>query len=413
MSVPDVERNGGASHGVEFSCSRRWIWQFRCMNRLLISALLCTPFLTLADVPYWQQVGTFNRPLDLVALPAEAGQVSQFIVVEQPGKLQLTDLQGNTREILDWTERVLDKANEQGFFKLVLAPDFPQSGRAYFNLTNSDDDVEIIRYYFDPSDLSKSTQEAEVLLTIEQPHKNHNGGWMDFGPDGMLYIATGDGGGAHDEGHYAQNMQSHLGKILRLDVSSSSGYEVPSDNPYVSDGTALDEIYAYGLRNPWRCHWHGKTLLIADVGQNAWEEINAVDLDKLKGADFGWRMREGYEAAKKHGAEKPKNAIDPILAYGRKVEEGDDLAGNSITGGVYYEGQISSLSGRYFFGDHAQPRVWSIKLGDDLNVVDRLSHAKTIKPDEGEIQLISSFALDNEGEMYLLARKGGIFKLRE
>ena len=359
-----------------------------------------------ANSLYWKRVGSgYDDPVDVKALGG-----GQFLLLEKPGRISLTDFKGNSGVVLDWTGRVRSKGQEQGFLSLALAPDFSSSGRAYFNLINKKGDTEIWRYTFNPRQLSEARHPPERLLSFDQPYGNHNGGWLGFGPDGMLYIATGDGGSANDPKHYAQDLNSLLGKILRIDVSGKSGYRIPKGNPFVSSGKP--EIYAYGLRNPWRCYWHGSNLIIADVGQNHLEEINYVSQSKLRGANFGWRFREGNVATPKNkvGGEKPANNIEPCLTYPHRME--NSLAGISITGGVVYNGAIKELKGKYIFADFGVPRVWAAKLSSS-SYSNLKTFGKTVLPDSGDVNNIASFSRDKNGEVYMICLNGNIFKLSQ
>ena len=373
------------------------------MKPLLILFFLLAPLS--AQSLYWQRVGSdFTFPVEMKAIGG-----GQFIVLEKPGRLILTDFNGNRGEILDWQNQVQSRGKEQGFLSIALAPDFSSSGRAYFNLINKKGFTEIWRYTFNPQKLSEARKPAELLLSFNQPYRNHNGGWLDFGPDGMLYIAVGDGGAANDPKNYAQNLDSYLGKILRIDVSGNTGYTTPKDNPNLSP--SKPEIYAYGLRNPWRCYWQGDQLIIADVGQSAHEEINVVSKAKLRGANFGWRLREGLIATPKNkvGGERPSNSIQPVLTYPHQLQE--PLSGISITGGVTYSGSIASLKGYYFFADYGVPKVWATKINETSS--QGLKHlSPEAKPDAGLINNITSFAKDTAGEIYIICQHGDIFKLR-
>lgn len=374
------------------------------MKSILIAIAMLLPLA--AQSFYWKQVGTgYERPTVL----KEVGN-GYFMVVEKPGLITLTNFKDQAGVILNWEKKVRDSSNEQGFLGLALAPNFAQSGRAYFNIINNNRDTEIWRYTFNPKKLSEAAKEPELLLTIEQPYDNHNGGWLDFGPDGMLYIATGDGGSRNDPKNLAQNLDSHLGKILRIDVSGASGYSVPRDNPFIGKGKP--EIYAYGLRNPWRCSWSGSNLIIADVGQNHWEEVNYVSLKNLRGANFGWRLREGKvpTAKRKVGGHKPSGAIDPSLVYPHDLQH--SLAGISITGGVVYTGPIKALKGKYVFADYGLPRIWAAKLSG-TSYSGLVTFGDSVRPDKGLLNNIVHFTMASTGDLYIVCNNGHIYKLTQ
>ena len=373
------------------------------MKALLLLGLLIVS--VQAESYYWKRVDTgYKKPVDMKAIPGS----DRFLVLEQKGYISVTDLQGTRTRILDWSDRISSSKNERGLLCLAFSPDFTQSGRAYLNLTNKKGDTEIWRVILDQRSLKLRGEER--LLSIDQPYWNHNGGWLGFGPDKMLYIATGDGGSRNDPKNKAQDLSSLLGKMLRIDVSARSGYTIPSTNPFLADGDARPEIYAYGLRNPWRCHWHQDRLYIADVGQNDHEEINCVTLRELKGANFGWRLREGNVATPKRkvGGDLPPDHRAPILTYPH--DGSASVGGYSITGGVVYTGEYDTFRNHYLFADFALPRVWSLRLSNGRATGIR-SFSESVLPDQGEIYSISSFATNHQGEVYLLCFSGDLFKL--
>ena len=374
------------------------------MKALLIILFLLIPLS--AKTLFWKRIGSnYDDPVGLKALGG-----GNFLVLEKPGIITLTDFKGNKGEILNWKKKVTDKSQEQGFLGIALDTKFHQTGRAYFYVTNKKGNTEIWRYTFNPQKLSEAKADPELLLSFDQPYRNHNGGWLGFGPDGMLYIATGDGGSANDPKNFAQNLDSYLGKILRIDVSGAKGYSVPSNNPFIDK--SKPEIYAYGLRNPWRCYWHESNFIIADVGQQELEEINYVSSSNLRGANFGWRLREGKVATPKNkvGGNKPSGAIEPCLVYPHTLA--DPLSGISITGGVVYNGSIQSLKGKYLFADFGVPRVWAAKLSSSSH--SELFHfGNDVLPDAGLLNNITSFTRGLDGEVYITCFHGDIFKLSE
>jgi glucose/arabinose dehydrogenase len=343
------------------------------------------------------------------------GAKDHLWVVEKEGTIRILDLRGGKKhDFLDISDRIKIKMNEQGLLGLALEKNYLTSGRFYVYYTNTKGDTEICRFtahgknkrHCDPTT-------RELLLTIKQDYKNHNGGWLGIGPDNYLYIGTGDGGAGNDPKNHGQDLSSHLGKLLRIDVSPEKGYRIPADNPFKNNATAKPEIYAYGLRNPWRCSWDRKTgdFYIADVGQNHWEEINFMPAGKGKGANYGWRLREGDVAtpAKKIGGAKPKGSIDPIYVY--KHGSGP-REGASVTGGYVYRGPIKPLQGKYFFADFANPRIWSfeVKNGKATNFEDWTDR---LKPRNGAINTIASFAEDNAGNLLVISHGGSIWQVVE
>jgi glucose/arabinose dehydrogenase len=251
---------------------------------------------------------------------------------------------------------------------------------------------------------------------IAQPFSNHNGGHLAFGPDGFLYIGLGDGGSANDPEHRAQNPAELLGKMLRIDVSvpdsHATGYQVPPDNPFVPGRSiaARPEIWSFGLRNPWRYSFddpaRGGTgaLLIGDVGQNEWEEIN-YEPPNRGGRNYGWRNREGaHDNVTSRPAAFPP-LVDPIHEYGRSV-------GQSVTGGYVYRGRAlgPAFAGRYFFADYVQGRVWSVALAIDnqgeARVTSIVEHTQELGG-TGQLGTISSFGIDADGEVYIVSHSRG------
>jgi len=336
-------------------------------------------------------------------------------VVEKEGTIRILNRKsGEKSHFLDIKDRIKIKMNEQGLLGFAFSKDYLRSGRFYVYYTNTEGNTEICRFIAHGAGMRKcnaSTQ--ELLLTFNQNARNHNGGWIGFGPDGYLYIAAGDGGSGNDPKDHGQDLSTHLGKLLRIDVSPEKGYRIPADNPFKdrSKAKAKPEIYAYGLRNPWRCSWDRKTkdFYIGDVGQNLLEEINYMPAGKGNGANYGWRLREGNVATPKKGVggPKPKGVIDPIYVYTRGSGK---TQGVSVTGGYVYRGPIKSLQGKYFFADFANPRIWSFEV----------SHGKMtkfedwtdrFKPENGKITTIASFGEDNDGNLLIISLSGNIYQV--
>jgi glucose/arabinose dehydrogenase len=353
----------------------------------------------------------FERPVWAGAPDSVKGKLW---VMEQAGTVWIVDLKTGERAeepFLKINDKVTRKGNEQGLLGLAFAPDFEQSGTYYVNYNEEGGDTLIVRF---TSEDRKTTDpdSGETVLEFNQPYGNHNGGWLDFGPDGYLYIATGDGGSANDPKNLAQDRSSLLGKLLRIDVSGDKGYKVPADNPYLGDAAVRPEILAIGLRNPWRCSFDRETgdFWVGDVGQNAWEEINVVSQSELSKRNFGWRLREADIETPKNGVggEKPENNTEPVYVY--KHGQGPDQ-GLSVTGGYVYRGsKIGDAKGRYIFADYQNPRIWSFKW-ENGKVSGFTDHTSDLQPEGGRINLISSFAEDAEGEMYLLDHSGPVYRI--
>ncbi len=328
---------------------------------------------------------TFQRPVAMVQAP---GNNSIFYVVEQTGKVILFDRNNavvTKGEFIDIEDRV-DMNREKGLLGMAFHPLFSENGKVYLSYTGTCPSGGVCSYISEF--LLMSGQHAldpnteRELIRLEQPFNNHNGGQITFGPDGMLYIGFGDGGSGGDPLNHGQNTNTLLGALLRIDVDGNTPYGIPEDNPF-SDGKAgRPEIYAYGLRNPWRWSFDRNTLelWLADVGQHSWEEVNIIK----PGGNYGWNIREGkhcYSAVECNTT----GLIDPIAEYSH-------LEGNSITGGYVYRGAlINALQGEYVFGDYGNGRIWGITPD---------GRRRTLIRDSGFS--ISSFAEDQDGEVFVL-----------
>lgn len=346
----------------------------------------------------WQVVAqNFDRPLDL-AFPKN--RPNEMFVVEQGGVIWIVkEGQRLAQPFLDIRDRVRTDADERGLLGIALHPDFSNNGYFYLNYTGKNAETVIARFSaLDGSSAADSGSER-ILLRVDQPFKNHNGGGLAFGPDGYLYIALGDGGSAGDPLGSGQSLTTFLGKILRIDVNVPDGYAIPPDNPFRATDGSLSEIWAYGLRNPWRFSFDSFTgdLYIADVGQDAWEEINFLPANSAGGANFGWNYREGSHA---YAGQIPSGLtlIDPIWEY-------DHLAGESVTGGVVYRGKIlPEWRGIYVFGDFISGTVWGL-----LQNGEGKWHAQQMFSTSA---YISAFSVDQFGEVYMLdLQSGQIYRL--
>ncbi len=361
-----------------------------------------------------------RNPVAVVADPADR---SVLYVVEQGGLVRLVR-HGSLVEapFLDLRAAVRS-GGEQGLLGLALAPDHAESGRFFVNFTNTNGDTVVARFRrsSDPQRADASSRFdlmwPDGRRVIAQPFSNHNGGHLLFGRDGYLYVGLGDGGSAGDPMNHAQNPRSLLGKMLRLDVAvadtDARGYRVPEDNPFV-DGdpiAALPEIWDIGLRNPWRYAFDDWTrggtaaLLIADVGQNAREEINFEPAGS-GGRNYGWRLREGRQAFDSRTAAAFLPLTEPIHDYGRAL-------GASITGGLIYRGPAldPSYTGRYFYADFVSGRVFSIGLHlnpdtGDATADDEQDHTARLGG-RARLGMVSSFGTDHDGELLLVNYSDG------
>jgi len=332
----------------------------------------------------------FKAPVGLY--PAKNGD---WFLIEQRGVVRWIGADGNTSKIfLDISDKV-QSGGEEGLLGMALDPAFETTGRFFLSYTNHDD-FSIISE-FQSQNLVADTSSENIILRVEQPYSNHNGGQISFGPDGYLYIGLGDGGSGGDPKENGQNINTLLGAMLRIDVlGDQSPYGIPSDNPFVNKNGA-DEIYAYGLRNPWRWSFDIKTgeLWLADVGQNKWEEINIIS----KGGNYAWNEKEGKHCYQLDTCIAP-DYIDPVFEYSHEQ-------GQAVTGGYIYRGSsIPALEGVYLYGDYVSGRIWALEKRNDGNFENHLMF------DSGFY--ISSFAQDNTGEVYVIEYQSGkIYKISQ
>ena len=326
----------------------------------------------------------------------------RLFVVEKAGKIRLVI--GNTLEpvpFLDITAVVGSREYERGLLGLAFHPDYVSNGRFFVHYTDVVGASVIAEYSVSDDRNRGDPLSAQVLLTQPQPFPNHNGGMLAFGPDGMLYVALGDGGSAGDPNDNGQRLDTLLGKLLRLDVSVTGTYSVPAGNPFVGRPGARPEIWSYGLRNPWRFSFDRATgdLYIADVGQNSFEEVDFAPASSTGGENYGWRLMEGRACFRPAMNCDGRGLVEPIAVYGRD-------GGCSVTGGYVYRGvRYPALTGAYLFGDYCSGIIWTLRR--DVAHVWHL-HAVT------DLDMrISSFGEDMDGEMYITDDSGGrLLRLR-
>jgi len=316
----------------------------------------------------------------------------RLFVVEQPGRIRIVQ-QGRMlgTPFLDLTEEVR-YGGEQGLLGLAFHPSYKTNGRFVVNYTRRSDGATVVAEFraSDNPDVARKTEKQ--LLVIAQPYANHNGGMVEFGPDGFLYIALGDGGSGGDPGNRGQNTHELLGKLLRIDVDRGAPYAIPKDNPFVSGG-GRPEIFAYGLRNPWRFSFDRQTgeLWAADVGQNAWEEIDIV----RRGGNYGWRVMEGTHCFRPRDGCARDGLVQPVAEYGHEKDR------CSITGGYVYRGaRLPALRGAYLYGDYCSGEIFVLVNGTQQELL------------ETGLQ-ISSFGQDQEGELYVVDHGGTIHRIVE
>jgi glucose/arabinose dehydrogenase len=342
-----------------------------------------------------------SQPVDIV----HAGDERLFIL-EKAGRIRILDAAGNLQAepFLDIVDRVRSSGSEQGLLGLAFHPDYAENGFFYVNYTNREGDTHISRFQVSAGNPDQANRTSErVLLEVAQPYSNHNGGDLAFGPDGYLYIGLGDGGSGGDPQNFAQNRQSLLGKMLRIDVDNGDPYAIPPDNPFAETDETLDEIWALGLRNPWRFSFDRLTgdLWTADVGQNAWEEVNFQPADSEGGENYGWRCYEGNADFNTGGCPAASQLTFPVHVY---PHGGPGC--RSVTGGYVYRGDdFPNMQGYYIYADFCTGEVWGLlsEVEDDfVNVV-----LYDFDPSE-----IVSFGEDQNGELYVAAfQKGIIYRI--
>jgi len=334
----------------------------------------------------------FVRPVDL------QHHDELIFLVEQRGIIQVFENNPSVTSsstFMDVSGRVDDAGNEEGLLGLAFHPGFSQNGFFYVNYTTANSTTRISRFESSLQYPPQGDPDSEmILLEFPQPYGNHNGGQISFGPDGYLYIAAGDGGSAGDPQGNGQNTGTLLGNILRIDVdhpSANLNYGIPSDNPFAGNQSgAREEIYAYGLRNPWRMSFDSSTgeLWTADVGQNSFEEIDIIE----NGGNYGWKIMEAEDCFQSNC--DPAGLMLPYFHYDRS-------SGSSITGGYVYRGPVKNLSGQYIYADYSTGRIWALETGTGSP-----QHTLLFDTSHG----ITTFGVDNEQELYFCSLEGQIYK---
>ena len=379
------------------------------MKNLLLAATLTATLGLFAQTPNvtLQQVANITTsPSNKVTSIANCGDGRLFFT-EAPGRIKFFDpytTGGVTTAttFMNIVSRVKSTGNEQGLLGLAFAPDYATSGRFYVNYTNTTSvgNTTISRFTVSSDPNAGNAASEEILLTITQPYTNHNGGNILFGPDGYLYIGMGDGGSAGDPNGNGQNGATYLGKMLRIDVSGATGYSIPSSNPFLAAGdNILDEIWAIGVRNPWKYSFDklNGNLWIADVGQDLYEEVNYIQGPDTGGQNYGWKCREGLHA---YSSCTAPNRTDPVFEYAH-----GSTNGCSITGGYVNRGNLyASLYGRYFVTDYCSGRIWSL-IPNANNLATSTDHGVYV------VNKYTTFGQDVYGEVYLAEQTGKISRL--
>lgn len=341
---------------------------------------------TADDIVLTEVASGLERPVQLVGTPGD----ERLFIVEQRGRIRvLADGQLQETLYLDISDDV-SGGNEQGLLGLAFHPNFATNGYAYINYTNGAGDTRVVRYTESADGLTLDPATLREILFVEQPYGNHNAGQLLFGPDGMLFIPLGDGGRGGDPQGNGQDTNTLLGAILRIDVDGGDPYAIPPDNPFAAGG-GRPEIWAYGVRNPWRndIDFDSGLIYVADVGQDEWEEVSVARLDQA-GMNLGWNTVEGPECFRSTSCDRT-GMLDPVIWYGH-------ADGCSITGGHVYRGSaIPGLAGTYFYSDYCSGWLRSFRWDAAQGLA--VDQREWTIPNVGNVY---SFGRDAAGELYIL-----------
>ena len=394
--------------------------------------LLIIPFFLFAEEKNLSSVliaDGYKKPVFITSYPNNA---KLLYIVEQAGLIKIiNDGKKLSRPFFDINKRVVNPnrpGDERGLLGFAFHPNHTNNGKFYINYMDNDGNT-IVSEFSTNSELRADHKSERIILKLKQPYGNHNGGDIQFGPDGYLYISIGDGGKAGDPLNAGQDLSSLFGKIIRIDIEQKP-YGIPKSNPFFGQKDKREEIWAWGLRNVWRFSFDKQTgdKYLADVGQNKWEEVNFEPASSEGGLNYGWRIMEANhcydpkencptEGLIKPIIEYPNDANHPAFAF-RIIEElsfsETDVEGCSVTGGYVYRGQkIKSMQGQYIFGDYCSGNIWTLRVvnGKAINFKNR---TEEINIGGGEFTTyISSFGQDSDGEIYIIDYNGGIYKLIE
>ncbi len=350
-----------------------------------------------AQVVLQQFANGFDRPCDI----SHCGD-DRLFVVEQRGYIWILDKNGNKfiSPFLNIDPIVGFTGNERGLLGLAFHPDYPQTPYFYVNYTNNSGNTRVSRFSVSATNPNQADPNSEVnLFEVSQPYSNHNGGCLKFGPDGYLYIGLGDGGSANDPQANGQKRTTFLGKLLRIDVDNGTPYGIPPSNPFINDANTLDEIWAIGMRNPWRFSFDRLTndLWIGDVGQDSWEEIDFQPAGSPGGQNYGWRCYEGNHSFNTGGCPNMSEITFPVAEYANS-----GALGCSVTGGFVYRGfYYPQLYGQYLYTDYCTGKLWSLSPDGaggwtNVQIADFINNQ------------LASFGENKNGELFALGNSNGI-----
>ncbi|MCP4760094.1 MAG: hypothetical protein GY894_07570 [Planctomycetes bacterium] len=391
-----------------------------CLAGLSIAATAGTASADDTTLTSHRLIAGLARPVYVCAAPGDSDRI---FVVEQrsgsTGRIRIFDLTTNSLLSTPFLSLSVSTSSEQGLLGMAFHPDYNTNGYFFVNYTDPSGTTVVERYEVNAGNPNLANPNSdETVLKISQNASNHNGGCIQFGPDGYLYIGTGDGGGAGDTGNRAQDITNQLlGKMLRVDIDGDDfpsdedkNYAIPSDNPFVGT-TGDDEIHSYGWRNPWRFSFDRDTgdLYVADVGQNQWEEVCVLYPDDALGGNFGWRCYEGNHTYNTSGCPSSGTMIFPVHEF----SHGGSPYRCSITGGHVYRGDaIPDLQGTYFFADYCSNQIWTFRWDGGGGITDLQDRTSELSPDAGAIGAISSFGEDADGNIYVCDNNGEVFVVR-
>jgi len=340
----------------------------------------------------------FDFPVHMLADPD-----GTFYVVEKGGKVRIPTGIGTKPELFLDLSTLVSRGSEQGLLSMAFHPQIVANHRLFVSYTDLQGDSQVVEYALNnPKPGDNPPVRVGTVLSIDQPFPNHNGGLITFGPDGMLYLGFGDGGSAGDPAENAQNLGTLLGKLLRIDVDGRAPYGIPPNNPFTTTAGARPEIWAYGLRNPWRFSFDRVTgdLYIADVGQDEREEVDVAPDSSRGGENYGWDVLEGTRCFEPRDNCDRSGKVAPVVEY-------DHDAGCSITGGFVYRGtQVPAIAGHYFYADYCSGFVRNFRLAGGA-VIEEATWPE-LSPPMGRV---TSFAEDAPGELYVLSSHGEIYRI--